>query len=755
MPGEKAQRPERARDPEELSRLLATADSAFDDPEEAMYGFDGPLTAVKLYDASGGFVSLARAATDIAESTGLVDDVGSTSFADFVAARTSMPEVGLAEDDQQAAAVLSHLFSSFTKSTALLALSSLRTESVGLTVVRDPEGALMRLQMAGVLARSAAETGGKRLRVPTLLAGKLRQLASGGTANAHLVSDLVSALVGHIEWSQFVEESILADALTLARRNGQWHALGKLYRSLGLVVLLRAPQAACSAYAGLPKVAVECEADLELLTQLTDHLQMQLREVVVTRESMRRVLVEQTGPDRLSELLAARVVASVSVSEKNGRPVAEVGYHQMVRQLLALAQSGRHTEAASLGTAWANRSSTGQSRQVVRLLAAVSEYHSSQPRNALAMLREIEEEAFRDYVDGDFLLPATLSWSALIAAATGDVDSADEYLLRAGSDFEQASIVDELVSPPLHVASALRAVDRLDLDSARKELDKLDDYPELHSLEAYPAAIRRLLAILSEKMESGLLHLNDEVERFRGAKVLSAEGGSLLIISRSLVFISLGQLKLAEVEIRELPDTSDAKIVLTARLELVAGRCERVIALADKWFYHQPLRPRSRADMAAIKAAALLRSGREREAEAEFQTAIRLAALVRSLLPIAMIPQQDRNALIDATIDDEAWNEALDSTRDHFRTKNEMVGRLREIGSIAVAEASLPQLSGAEGQLLKLLDQGLSISQMSRELSQVTGTVKNRLSALYRKFDVSSREELLVRARSLGFLSLH
>lgn len=734
---------------------MASGDSAFADSAEAEHHFDDSLTADELFDASGGFVSLARAAIDIAESTGLVDDVGSRSFADFVAVGTPMPEVGLAEDDQQAAVVLSHLFSSFTKSTALLALSSLRTESAELTVVRDPDGALMRLQMAGVLARSVAESGGKRLRVPTLLAGKLRQMASGDTESVNLVTDLVSTLVCHIESSRSVDEAILADVLTLARRNGQWHALGRLYGSLGLTVLLRAPQAACSAYAGLPKVALECEVELELLAQLTDQLQMQLREGVVTHESMRRALVKETGPDRLSELLAERVVTSLPASEGDGHPVAEAGYHQMVRQLLALAQSGRHAEAALLGTAWANRSSAGQSRQVVRLLAAVSQYHASQPRKALAMLREIEEEAFRDHVDGDYLLPATLSWSALIAAAAGDVDSADEYLQQAGSDFEQTSIVDEIVSPPLHVASALRAVDRLDLDGARKELDKLNDYPELHSLEAYLPAIRRLLAILSEETESGLLHMNDEVERFLGTKVFSAEGRSLLIVSRSLVFISLGQLKSAEAGFHELPDTSDAKIVLTARLELVAGRCERVIALADTWFYQQSLRPRSRADLAAIKAAALLRIGREREAKAEFQTAIRLSALVRSLLPIAMIPQRDRIALIDATIDDEAWNEALESTRDHFREKSEMVDRLRRIGAIAVAEASLPELSGAEGQLLELLDGGLSVSQMSSSLSQVKGTVKNRLSALYRKFDVSSREELLVRARSLGFLSLH
>ncbi|MBE8146946.1 response regulator transcription factor [Brevibacterium casei] len=52
-----------------------------------------------------------------------------------------------------------------------------------------------------------------------------------------------------------------------------------------------------------------------------------------------------------------------------------------------------------------------------------------------------------------------------------------------------------------------------------------------------------------------------------------------------------------------------------------------------------------------------------------------------------------------------------------------------------------------------MLASGLTIAEISIELHQVPGTVKNRLSALYRKFGVSSRAEVVARASSLGFVT--
>ncbi|AMT95075.1 hypothetical protein A2T55_16295 [Brevibacterium linens] len=750
MPAEKTQFPIRVRNPEELSELLGIADSDFEEVVRESSGLEESEAALRLFDASGGFVSIAATVMDIAASTGMIDDVASVSFADYVAARTPALGLGLSGDDEKAAVVLAHMFSSFTKTTALLALSSLRPASAESAVVRDPEGTLMRLQMAGVLRRSASDADEKRLCVPSLLAGKLREIADDGGQGRQLVADLVSTLVGYVESSRVADDAVLSDALTLARRNGEWQVLGRLYRSFGLGILLRAPNVACSAYAGLPSAAVASEPDLELLARITAHLQTRVQ-AVGGRELMRQALVEETGPDRLSEHLAVDGASTASIGDDVLTP--ERGYHPMVLHLLALARSGRHAEAVAAGTSWLAGCTAWRAQQVIRLLVAISHYHSSQPHFAMSVLREVEEEAARSHVDGDFLLPATLAWLALISAATGDVEYSDELLRRLDSEFEQSTVVDEIVSPPKYVASALRALDRLDLTAAQREMGKLANYPELHSLVAFPAGICRLVAVLSETSESGLLHFHDQGIGLERSKKFSDAGRAFLIVGRCLVFIGLGQLKLAEIEFQELPETSDSRVVLAARLELVAGRYERVIAIADSWFYHESLRPRSRAEIAAIKAAALLRSGQKEAAVAEFGTAVGLAAVVGSLLPIALLPQRDRVALIESTSDDEIWDDVLSSTHGHFQSRWELRKLLCEVGVVAVAEATMPQLTSAEGVLLGLLDQGMSVSQISTELSQVTGTVKNRLSALYRKFEVSSREEVILRARALGFLN--
>lgn len=201
-----------------------------------------------------------------------------------------------------------------------------------------------------------------------------------------------------------------------------------------------------------------------------------------------------------------------------------------------------------------------------------------------------------------------------------------------------------------------------------------------------------------------------------------------------------------------MSSSTDLRTVLNVRLELVAGRNESAIALVDTWFYHQSLTPRSRAELAAIKAAALLRLGKESAAVAEFTTAVGLSAWVKSLLPLAFLPRQDRSRLIDLCSDTVIFDELFSAFLAHFWDRAALLTVLRTVGEISVGEASVPQLSSAETQLLDLLSQGLSIVQISSTLHQVPGTVKNRLSALYRKFEVSSKGEVVNRARSLGFL---
>ena len=133
--------------------------------------------------------------------------------------------------------------------------------------------------------------------------------------------------------------------------------------------------------------------------------------------------------------------------------------------------------------------------------------------------------------------------------------------------------------------------------------------------------------------------------------------------------------------------------------------------------------------------------------------AVSLSAWVSSLLPLALLPQADRHRLIDLIADSPVWAEATAEFSRSFDSPAALIAGLRSIGPVSVDVAAMPQLSAGEAQLIDCLARGLSVAEIAVELQQVTGTVKNRLSALYRRFGVSNRADALSRARSFGYLS--
>lgn len=60
-------------------------------------------------------------------------------------------------------------------------------------------------------------------------------------------------------------------------------------------------------------------------------------------------------------------------------------------------------------------------------------------------------------------------------------------------------------------------------------------------------------------------------------------------------------------------------------------------------------------------------------------------------------------------------------------------------------EASVPNLTGAERQVVTLLIQGLGTKAIARERGVSLNTVSNQLASIYRKCGVNSREELLAK----------
>lgn len=724
-----------------------------------------------LWTECAGRARFAEAVLRAAAAAGVNVDPESVSFADWVVELCPRLPLELEPGDTAAASVLA-LLSAVSETTAVRALTAVTDDLLGGIGVNDPEGVLIRLHSSGMLTRVEDPVRGSLLQVRTLIAAKLRYDLTTTPDAGPVVASLLEVLIEHMESAGTVEPELLSDVLLLARRGGYWPQLQRVTEAVGIPMFLLTPRTACTAFRLLPPKARANWPSLEIFGTLGEDIDADSAAADPAR--IRSAAIRHTGPGLLRPRLPGILGTSAPGEAESGevRPDGlPVDVIDTVRQLIGLADSGRHADAAELGIRAAAKMPSVRGRSVVRLLTAIALHHAAESRRALSLLHEIEGPARAGHIDDDFLLPAIIAWTALISAVSGDCERADAHLAlaaepsetgRAGaltgpvggrSATQPSVIIDELVTPPVRIAAALRALDRLDLSRAQAELDALSAYPELRTLWVYLPLIARTLAVLSAEAESGLLFVNDDAERYRDSGVLSEAEKDLLAFGRSTVFIALGQLRWAELDRERLSQACDARIVLDVRSKLVAGRNAEAIACADTWFYHRSLRPRSRAELAAIRAAAKLRTGDEAAAQSDFTMAVSLSTWVSSLLPLALLPLPDRSRLIDLTADSPVWAEAANEFSKTFTSSELLMERLREVSSVSVGRAETPQLSAGEAQLIDFLARGLSVAEIAEELHQVTGTVKNRLSALYRKFGVSNRADVLSRARSFGYLT--
>jgi DNA-binding CsgD family transcriptional regulator len=751
-----------------LVTMGSNADGGVGDPRRSLEDFAAELgffdmdpvdadLCGRLWTACAGRARFAESVLRAAADAGVTVDPDSASFSDWVVGLCPRVSLSLGPGDEAAAAVLAQL-SAVTETTALQALTAVADDLLGGLGISDPEGVIDRLRSSGVVTVVEDEVRGTLLKVPTLLAAKLRRDLD--SAAGPVVASLLDVLVEHMESTGTLEAELLGDVLLLARSGGHWAQLLRIAEAVGIPMFLLAPRSSCTAFRLLPPRARAAGPGLEFFGTLAEDIASGADGCGA--DGIRAAAVAQTGPGLLRSRLpgAGAGIDSVdSIADVVGRWEQRGESLIAIRSMIGLADAGRHVEAASVGMTAAPMVRSVRARSVIRLLTAIALHHAAEHRRALSILNEIEGPARSGHVAGDFLLPAIMAWTALISAVSGDHERADAHLSAIAESSASASaaepntIVDELVRPARCIASALRALDRLDLDRAELALEALAAYPEKRTLWVYLPFIARTIAILSAEGESGLLFVNDDAERFRASGVLSEAERDLLARGRSMVFIALGQLRWAEIERERLSSSCDARIVLDVRSKLIAGRSAEAISCADTWFYHRSLSPHGRAELVAIRAAAHLRSGDADAARTDFSMAVSLSAWVSSLLPLALLPQADRHRLIDLIADSPVWAEATAEFSRSFDSPAALIAGLRSIGPVSVDVAAMPQLSAGEAQLIDCLARGLSVAEIAVELQQVTGTVKNRLSALYRRFGVSNRADALSRARSFGYLS--
>lgn len=722
-----------------------------------------------IHAASGGWAPFADAAVAAVQTTGrsLDELLGSAGLADFVVSQTDDFSLPLSRSDQHALEVLS-LLDGFDEGVAQVAFD-VAAEHWMEPAWADGPTVLLRLQIAGAVMAGPEESPWS---VPLLIAAWARKsLVQEGLEGvaAAVERSLAEAFTAQLELASTPESLLVDNALVLARRARAWELLDRIFLACGYPLFYRYHRSSVAAFAQLPAQALRTIPELEEVTTVATMVQEAMLGAETDAEATlgeraREQVARFTAPGALRRELGA---ADDTVGHPTGRTVpqdagAPSRFHTVMSEMAGLGETGRHHDAAEAGASWVSSGVVRRPRRIVRLHASIHSVLACEPGRALALLRSIEDEVKEDSVVGDFLGPAVMAWTALAAYLAGDYERADAMIVEFARLDVPPFVQEQSFRPAALVVEAYRSLDKLDLSAAEETMRRMRNYPEMGDLSYHVPIIEGLLSQLVAPSRSTLLRSEESIDMHANGVGVTGGAAEMLVASRISMLISLGQLHRAEVLLETLTGLSGMSQVLFARSELVAGRNDAAIRIAEAQYYENHVDTRDRAELTGIKAAALLRVGDREAAHLAFLELLELSVLLGTVLPIVRLPLVERQELLRMSAEEPILRKVAEVLapsshsvgRASFGSESlaSCMDRLSSLGGAVVGLVDFPVLGHREMTLLEKLDQGASVAEMARDLLLVQGTVKNNLSSLYQKLGVNGREAAVARARVLGYL---
>lgn len=740
-------------------------------PAELQAKFDLDDDAAQIiHTASGGWESFAGVAVSAVHTTGrsLDELLSSAGLADFIVSQTDDFSLPLSTSDQHALEVLSFL-DGFDEGIARIAFEVSSEHWVDPAWIDVPT-VLLRLQMSGAVMAGPGES---HWFVPLLIAAWARKsLIEEGTegVSAAVERSLAEALTTQLETAGSPDSLLVDNALVLARRVRAWELLDRIFLAHGYPLFYRYHRSSVPAFAQLPAPALRAAPELREVTTVATLVQESLLLdadphtgdplSLLVREQVARL----TAPGALRRDLGAEdnTVGQFAEGVLLGEAGAPSRFHAVMREMARLGAAGQHLAAAEAGAGWVASGVARRPRRIVRLHAAIHSVLACKPGRALALLRSIEDETKADRVVGDFLSPAVTAWTALASYLAGDHERADTEIVEFTRLDAPPFVQEQTFRPAALIVQAYRSIDKLDLGAAEEAVRRMRDYSEMGDLWFHVPITERLLSQLVARSRSTLLRSEESIDMHAHGVCPTGGAAEMLMASRIAMLISLGQLHRAELLLEKLSGVSGASQVLFARSELVAGRNEAAIRIAEAQYYENHVDTRDRAELTGIKAAALLRVGDREAARLAFVELLELSVLVGTGLPIVRLPMAERQELMRMSAEEPIWQTMMEvlAPVDNSASRRSMdsdslsmcMEKLSSLGEAVVGLVDFPMLGRREMTLLEKLDQGASVAEIARDLLLVQGTVKNNLSSLYRKLGVSGREAAVTRARVLGYL---
>lgn len=438
--------------------------------------------------------------------------------------------------------------------------------------------------------------------------------------------------------------------------------------------------------------------------------------IVLTVQSARALRLRGLPVEALEVIERGRIrVAEASASAQSASPlqVAELDCEYAA----ALRRNGRFAEALSalskaIGTAETNAPGT-----LFPLLGALT------ARAQLHLLIGQGTEADRD-----------LQSAAVLAAATGFTTALAGYAAHSTTVFRR---LDQLDGPAAEKSLASARSTRTGFGSESVVLMG-------EGVHAVYSGRAGFAARMVEERRDGRPSWVDDVGSMHDSNVLN---------TLSFVYLAAGETAKVQRLLEQARPTAPGYGLAKARLHLALGQIGDMEALIPSLLIGFP-GPRFKACVHALRAVGLQLRGRNDEALAEFDIVLDYSIIASTLLGIAQLPTSLRTFFVESSADSPAWQRLAQTFLDAPVAADDLQRRLLALPeTMRTVDRPKHILSASEMSLLFALHERKSIAAIAKERGLVEGTVKNRLSALYRKLGVRNRAGALSVGEREGYFS--
>jgi LuxR family maltose regulon positive regulatory protein len=365
--------------------------------------------------------------------------------------------------------------------------------------------------------------------------------------------------------------------------------------------------------------------------------------------------------------------------------------------------------------------------------AGISLFYNGHIDEALAALRASVSA-------GDVLSSVSglsgLSHTAGVLALAGDIEDSRLVCENARTRVWPDSWDTAYLGSFYQLAEALIALENGDAEEAARRIGLLDRHRD--TIEHWPllSDAEAMIAILRGTPAEGLALLDMSVRRHSNRAASAAPITRRVAVTRSLLELANGSVGAAEKRVAPIAGKDARAAVAFARIALV--RNDPSMALRRLEGIHSvrtQLTSRITAEVGAVEAAALLRTGRRAEALRSLEKLCGLLKVSGLRLPVMLLPDRDVRALRTLAADRPQLHDRLDG----------ITGVIPEAGGAAV-------LTERETIVLQSLSRHQSVAEVAADLFVSPNTIKSQLRALYRKLGVSNREDAISVGRQQGHL---